>query len=207
MRRLPADVRQHLIDKGLDELTGKEVAKLADDYFTKDGKPKNKHNATDINAVGQTARQKPSSMKPSNRPPTQPPSRSASPASECSGFTSAFDDEEQTDVNAVRFRQGQRQKIEVNNLLQSRGRTDNSSSRYNNNYQQSSRGRSYSSHNNNNNRGRFSNARSGSNNNNNRDEKSNVCYYHSKFGKKPRSCEEGCTLYSKFESGKVKASH
>ena len=207
MRRLPADVRQHLIDKGLDELTGKEVAKLADDYFTKDGKPKNKQNATDINAVGQTARQKPSSMKPPNRPPTQPPSRSASPASECSGFTSVFGDEEQTDVNAVRFKQGRRQKIDVNNRSQSRGRAENSTSRYNNNYQQSSRGRSYSSHSNSNNRGRFNNPQSANNNNDNTDVKNNVCYYHNKFGDKARTCAEGCMLYSKFESGKAKASH
>ena len=109
LRRLPADVRTHLTDK-IEGKSGKEVAELADKYFDQDGKLKNKSSASGINAV--TSK---SALK-HDRLPTRPSTSHASAhTAETTNYTSAFEPDDDPDINAVRFRQRQKQRFNVNN--------------------------------------------------------------------------------------------
>ena len=183
MKRLPQEVRQHLEGKTTGT-TGKEVAALADIYFDQQGKLKNPTNSTHINAV-KSAPTQPILKHESSRPSTQPP-RSPSRSSEShSSFTTAFESSEDADVNAVRYKQGQKQRFNIDN--QQRGR---SQSRGRNDYSRGS--------NNNNNDSRYSNngGRFGGGSNNNNNRSNNKCYFHNKFGNKAERCEETCMLWS-----------
>ena len=209
LRRLPQDVLRHLESKGIDSKTGKEVAAMADVYYDKSGKLKHSSTA-DVNSVRP---QLPSAMKTAST--SASPTRSST-SSEASGFTTAFDDT--AEVNAVRFKQGQRQRFDVSNgsgsnqrsRSQSRGRSINNSNSSNDN-------NNSSSNNNNNDRysangGRFNGNRNnssnrGNNNNNNASKPTNkVCFYHVTYGDRARSCEEGCMLWAQH-SAKGRATH
>ena len=201
LRRLPADVKMHLVN--MEDKTSKEVADAADAFFEKDGKQKNRSNNTGINAVAA-----PRPQQSAMRQQQQHSTRSASPELAASGFSAPFEDDDGPEVNAVRFKQGQRQRVTVNNSgggrSQSRGRYSNS----NNGNRSQSRGRFTSNSNNN----RYGNGPSGSSSSSSggslqNDKNSKVCYYHSKFGKDARSCAEHCIMYSTFKSGNAKASH
>ena len=129
---------------------------------------------------------KQSSSRPSSTSPSQAPT---------ADYTSAFsEDDEQTDVNAVRF---QRQQHSSQARPQPRGRQQSrggeqqrSSSRYNNN----SRGRF---NNNNRNESRYP---SGSSNNNNNSPKGGLCSFHVSYGDKARSCKEHCLMWSQHQA-------
>lgn len=191
IRRLPQDVRRHLRDR-MDGKTGKEVSKMADEYYGKDGKLLDNKDASTINAVC------PSSLRNNDHSEQHPSTyRQAPRQPESAGFTPTFSDEDEGDINAVRFKQGHKQRFSINNRSgQSASRgcssySNNSSSNYNQN--------SSSRYNNNNENRKNSNSTGG-----NKD--SNLCFYHNKYGDKAEKCAEGCTLYSKHQSGNARAS-
>ena len=190
LRRLPQDVLRHLESKGVEGKTGKEVAAMADIYYDKSGKLKHSSSAS-INSVRP---QLPSAMKPSSAAASASPTRwSTSP--ETANFTSAFD--EPTEVNAVRFKQGQKQRVHISNggsnnfqrgRSQSRGRSHNqeSENRYSTGggrFRSSSRGNTNSS-----------------SNSSNGDKKNKVCYYHITFGDSAKNCNESCMLWAQYSA-------
>ena len=192
LRRMPSDVKMHLVK--MDDKTAKEIAAAADAFFDKEGKPKNKSSVSGINAVG-TPRQQQSSMK------QQQPTRAVSPQPQASGFSTPFDDNDVAEINAIRFKQGQKQRVQVNN--QGGARSQSRSRNFNSGRSQS-RGRYNDSSTND----RYAKPSSGpSNSSIPYDKNSKVCFYHHKFGKDARSCTENCMLYSTFKSGNAKASH
>ena len=148
LRSIPPRIRE-IMGKAVEEMTSDEVAKVADDYFDKQGRPLEK-NVSPINNVDSTA---------SNT------------------FTSAFSDEEETDVNFVR-KQQQRGNSRQRSRSRSRPRFPG---------QQSSFNRSSSSS------GSKNNAASDSGND-------NVCYFHRKFKEKTTKCMPTCPKYAAFKS-------
>ena len=185
LRRLPSDVRGHLRDKMRDK-TGQQVANMADEYFEPDGKLIDKSNASGINSV-----QRPSIKQNTSRPTRSPTRHAHSNQSNEPTFTSAFDDsDDAADVNAVRFKNGQKQNFRVKNggREQSRGRYSNSNS--------TSR---YPSNNNNNNYSRSSSRPAPTR------KDATLCFFHEKFGEKARQCEEPCTFSSRQKSGNGRA--
>ena len=185
LKQLPQDVLKQIVDR-VESLTCEETAQLADAWFSKDGKPLL---ATDATAVNNVDRQP-------SRPP-QPPTpsstdASASASAAATSFTTAFDDDvDDTDINAVRFRQGLKQAFNVQNREGARGRGRGRGS-------QSSRGRGSS----NNNTNSYGNSSSYAGNGN--DKKKRVCKYHINFGDEARQCESWCMLYSQHKPPKGK---
>lgn len=202
LRRLPVDVRGHLRDK-IKGKSGEQVAALADEYFDPDGKLLDKSNATGINAVRQ------SSMKQQASQPNRSPNRSNNPPpqqqqqNEASSYTSAFDDtDETTEVNAVRFKNGQKQSFRVNNggRSQSRGRDDYRRGNNNNNNNPRYPTR------NNNNFSRSSN-RNGARAPQQEKKVASMCFYHNTWGDKAKQCEDPCILSTQHKSGNGRAGH
>ena len=197
LKRLPQEVRQHLANK-VEGKTGKEVAALADVYFDKQGKLKNFTPASGINSVRPP---QPSSLKPTETPPNRPPE---TPASHTPAYEPA---EDATDINLVRFKQGQKQRFNNENRGQprgrskSRGRGDNSSN---------GNGNSGGPHRYSNNGGRSSGNNSGGGNgsgkSNNSGKTPKVCFYHVTYGKEAEKCEETCMLWSQHQPAKGRAS-
>ena len=183
LRRLPTDVRMHLVKS--EEMSSKELAKEADAFFEKDGKPKLKSSASGINAVRTPRQQQPLAMK-------QPhPTRAISPEP-TAPYSLPFEDDNDTDVHAVRFKQGQRQHVNINN---SGGGRPQSRGRYNDR-----NGRSQS-------RVQFGQGNASSSSSSNQTQNDpKACYYHNKFGKEARTCTEDCKWYAKFKAGNAKAS-
>ena len=200
MKAMPPVVREHLQTK-IKGKTGAEVADLCDEYFDPDGRLLEQSNTvSSVNAI--PTRLSTSSLR---NPSTVPPTTSESTAA----FTTPFEqdpDPNNGDINAVRFRQGQKQQFKVEN----RGGNGRSQSR----------GRSFTNNrgDSNNNRGRRNENRypadssssnsgggaSGGGNSNGRQQK--CCYYHVKFGEKATRCEEGCMMYAKSQTAKDQAS-
>ena len=85
LKTIPSRIRE-IMGKEVEDMSSEEVAKLADDFFDRQGKPVEKQSAP-INHV--TA-----SSAPTSTPP--PPPTSASP------FTPSFSDEDDSDINQVR---------------------------------------------------------------------------------------------------------
>ena len=172
LKELPSSVQLQLADR-VDKLNFIETAKLADTYFDKDGKLK--HPGSTPSSI--------SSVQPQQRPTRQP---------ETSSFTEAFaPEDEATDVNAVRFRQGEKQRFHVANRSSSasapRGRGG-----YSNGRGSSSSSRPPNSYNNN-------NASSYNNNNaSNSEPKKQICHFHVNHGEKAVRCEPWCILNGKF---------
>ena len=175
LKELPVKVRD-LIASEIDGLTFKETARLADKHFDKDGKLKNA--GPSASSVSSVQQQKPS--KPS----------------ETVSFTEAFPSQSEADVNAVRFRQGEKQNFNISNRSStasaSRGRGGfrggfGSHSNSSQNYSSSSAGGSGQA-----------------------PAKNRICHFHTKFGEKAERCEHWCMLNSKYPaqqttSGKAKA--
>ena len=178
---LPVDVKRQLANR-VDTMTAKEVADMADNYFDKDGRILHSSSATDVNHVhsaptGSVHRVQASQetncsaaaygdLRP---PPTQP------------SFTAPFSSQDDSDVNAVRFRQGQRQNVNVANRTAgsySRGRGQN-------------RGNST--------RGGNSNSRYATASSSSTSSTSKVCSYHVRFGEQAQKCEQGCMLYAQHQ--------
>ena len=198
LKRLPSDVQRHLEAQGIEGKDGKEVAAMADVFYTKEGKLKHNSSSTGINSIRQDARPLPSALRSANASPTRS-STSTTHSSEAAGFTTPFE-EDASDVNAVRFKQGQRQRFNISN-----GSSSNNSSQRN---RSQSRGRSSNNDNNSNNRYSSNGGRFASSSNSNNSNKSNkVCYYHITHGDKAEKCEDGCMLFAKHSAAKGRASH
>ena len=86
LKTLPPRIRE-LLGKEIEGMSSAEVAKQADDFFDRQGKPLEKQTAP-VNHISTT---------PSSSSLPLPPSSSSSPA-----FTAAFSDDDDTDVNFVR---------------------------------------------------------------------------------------------------------
>ena len=194
LKRLPQEVRQHLEGK-IEGKTGKEVATLADVYFDKQGKLKNQTGTSNINAVRPPHQQPQPQPQPILRAPDSSTRSSEPPLTYTSAFTSG---EESPDISAVRFKQGQKQRFNVENQQggrsQSRGRSFSRGNNDNSNSHQSNN--RYS-----NNGGRFGGSSSSNHNNNKK-----VCHFHNKFGDKAERCEEFCMMWSTHSAAKGQAS-
>ena len=190
MKALPTCVREHMQTKTKGK-TGKEVADMADEYFDPDGKLIEPHSATSsVNSIRSNNAAPPT--RPSNSSLKKSDSISQNAAASVSesttSFTDAFSDNDidDSDIHAVRFRQGQKQSFSVQNRngrSQSRGRSTHQGE-----------GNSSSSTN------RRSESRYNSSNNS-RPNNSNKCFYHNKFGEKAEKCEPHCTMYANFKPG------
>ena len=181
LKQLPNDVLKQIVDR-VDDLTCEETAKLADSWFDKDGKPLLSSNASSISNIDNFANRPPTHPDaPSTSSSTPPTASAAAPA----GFTPAFDyDGSETDINAVRFRQGQKQAFNVNNREagrgRGRGRGASSSSGRNNASQGANNTNSYG------NSASYSSSGGGN--------KKQVCRFHVKFGEKAENCTDWCML-------------
>ena len=187
IKALPSCVREHMQTKTKGK-SGKEVAEIADEYFDPDGKLiEQPSSASGVNSIR-------SSNPPSTtRPPTSSLKQhdssiscaSASPPESTSTFTNAFGDDDRvdSDVHAVRFKQGQKQSFNVQNR----------------NPRSKSRGRPFSQGAGNSVTDSNSNHRSQSRYNSNpRPNNDKVCFYHKKYGQNAEKCEAHCMLHSTF---------
>ena len=170
LKQLPPDILKHLVDR-VDKLTFEETAKLADAWFDKDGKPLITTSATSINSVGRAP-----------PPPTPSSTTSASASAPEASFTPIFgqDADDESDINAVRFRQGLKQQFNVNNRGNLRGRGRG--------YGNSNSGRGKP----NNNTNSYGNSASYSTQGK---PQKKVCDFHVKFGEEARRCEKWCLLW------------
>ena len=185
LKQLPADILKQLVDR-VDKLNFEETAKLADAWFDRDGKPLLQTSATGVNHVASDAPQPNTSSTAS---------ASAAATAPNASFTPVFGpDDDETDINAIRFRQGQKQQFNVNNRGGSRGRGRGNSS-----------GNSRPQSNNNTNSYGNSSSYSGSNSNSNSEKpKKRVCDFHIKFGEEARRCERWCMMWEKHQASKGK---
>ena len=180
LKELPPHVRTDLSHK-IKNKTFQETADLADDYFDESGKlldpPTGSSNVSSIHH---------------NQPTQQKRFEQQEPLE----FTSAFslDDGPDTDVNAVRFKQGQKQRFSIQNRSTSRGRSSfpsgprNIAPRY-----PSSNGAPSSNF-----RGNSSNEVPNG--------KGQICKYHLTYGKDAQKCEPKCMMWSQHPLSKGKAS-
>ena len=177
LKQLPPDVLKHLVDR-VEKLTFDETAKLADSWFDRDGKPLLQTSATSVNEVASSA--------PPQRPSSTASAAASTPAAPPVAASGQTDEE--GDINAIRFRQGQKQQFNINNRGgrgRGRGNSNNSGNR-NQNSNTNSYGNSAS----------YSNA-SGS-------AKKKVCDFHIKFGEEARRCEEWCLMWKQHSAAKGK---
>ena len=185
LKELPAEVRQHL-SSTIDDLDFDATAKAADKYFDKQGKLRESSAPASVNHVA------------SSRPPQQQQQQQQQQQSTTS-FTTAFAaDDDDTDVNAVRFRQGQRQQFNVSNGSSTRGR---SSSSFNRNA-----GANSNSFNRNSSSSRPA-ATTGSNIGSNPSTNKKVCRFHIKFGEQAERCEGPWCILKDKVAPKGQASH
>ena len=184
LKAMPAEVRRHLAAK-LDTLNFKETARECDAYFDKAGKLKEQSNTPSVSNVGV--------LKQPQQQQRQQPTTTSTTA-----FSTPFSDEETSDVNAVRFRQGQRQSFNIANRSSSRGHSNSNaaarSSSNNNNDNFNQRSNSTNS--------RFGAASSSSNSANNK----HVCHFHVKFGEAAERCEGSWCLLKHKVAPKGQAS-
>ena len=185
LKEIPAEVRQHLAERE-DDLDFDGTAKALDKYFDKTGKLKDAK-AASVNHV--------SSFK---QPQQQQQQQQQQQPLKTTSFTAPFstDDDDDSEVNAVRFRQGQKQQFNVANRSSSRGRSSSSFG------SSSSSGRSTNNNYNNNDRSNSNFGRSGgasSSNSSSNPPKMKVCHFHSKFGEEAQRCEGSwCILKDKI---------
>ena len=195
LKQLPQDVLKQIVDR-VENLTCEETAKLADSWFSKDGKPLLSTDATAVNNVDRHPPRPPPPPTPSSTTDSASAAASAAASSRTTSFTPPFDeDEDDADINAIRFRQGQKQAFNVQNREGARGRGRGRGS-------QSNRGRGNSNSNTNNNTNSYGNSSSYSSNGN--DKKKRVCKYHINFGDEARQCESWCMLYPQHRPPKGK---
>ena len=175
LKAMPGEVRKHLAPK-LDSLNFKETAKECDKYFDKAGKLKEQSNTASINNVGVL-------KHPQQQQQKQEPTTATT-----TSFSTPFSDEEGSDVNAVRFRQGQRQNFNVSNRSSSRGRSSSSFGSRNSSDNFAQRSNSSNSRfgvasgNSGGNSGGISASANGTYN-------KHVCRFHVKFGENAERCE------------------
>ena len=199
LKAMPPVVREQLQTK-IKEKTGQQVADMCDEFFDTDGKlVEQPASASGVNAVrpnnnnNNNSNRQPNSVLKNNE--SSPTTSSTPHDTTTTSFTSAFNDDPlDNDVNAVRFRQGQKQQFRVansggNGRSQSRGR----------NRSDTNTGR-------NRNESRYDSRSSGSSNTNSEKRESKCCYYHIKFGEKANRCEPSCMMHATFTPPKGQAS-
>ena len=172
LKEMPSDIRKHVRSQ-IEGLTAAQTAKVCDKHFDQRGKPLEAETPSTVHHVVNAAK---------------PPQQRQQPKS---NFTTPFpqDAEEDPEVNAIRFRAGQRQQFNVANrsASSSRGRGGSSSS-FNSANRSSSSGQSSGSPNN-------SSSSNYSSNNGTRGKK--VCSYHINYGKDAERCEGSwCLLHT-----------
>ena len=168
LKEIPAAVRQ-LIASKVDTLTFDETASECDKYFDTSGRLKESNDATSINHVGVDSRTR---LQQQQQQVQQQPQQNPTVS-----FSTPFSQEDaETDVNAVRFRNGQRQQFSVSNRSSSRGRSSNYSSN-----------RGGASGHNNGNRSNYNSSRPTNNNSNETQKK--ICKFHTNYGKEAYRCE------------------
>ena len=186
LKELPADIHRQIVDR-VDGLTFEQTGELADKWFDKDGKPLLSTTPSTVHSID------------AHRPSTSSSASTASAASQSQEDTHAFtpifaDPETDPDINAIRFRQGQKQSFRVQNGANSRGRGGQQGGQRGG-QRGGSRGGST-------NRGSSS---SNSNNSNSNSAQKKVCPFHVKYGEQAERCLPWCMLYPQH-SGKGKAS-
>ena len=180
LKQLPQQVLRQIIDR-VDALDFKATAALADAWFDKEGKPLLSSDATSVNQVD------------------QPPPAAANPSEQATAAPAPFSQpfpqsDNEADVNAVRFKQGQRQHFNVANRG-GRGRGNG-----NNNFNSRRQGNNNNNnHNNNTNSYGDSSSYARSNQGNASGNKKKVCGFHIRFGDKAERCESWCMMYPQHQ--------
>ena len=170
-KELPHEVQRQLTDK-VQDMTAQQLTDAADKFFDKDGKLLVNVSVTSVSSISSGA-----STPPAPSWLTEQPS-----------FTPPFpDDPDSADINAIRFKQGQKQSFPVRNgsSTPARGRGG-------------ARGGS----------GRFG-GRGGSNQRGNGSSGSSdpkVCKYHINYGDQAKKCEPSCMMWPNHPMSKGKAS-
>ena len=175
LKELPPDIHRQIVDR-VDGLTFEQTGELADKWFDKDGKPLLAATPSTVHSIDAYGNH--------SRPSTSSSTASASAATQdrddASDFTPLFENPDtDTDINAIRFRQGQKQNFRVQNGTNPRGR-----GAQNGGQRGGQRGGGA---------GRGSNGNSGNNNNSNATQKK-VCPFHIKYGEQAERCLPWCML-------------
>lgn len=197
LKQLPSEVLKHIVDK-VEALDFKATATLADSWFDKEGRPLIGQDATSINQVG---RQQPPQHPQQPQPQPQPPAPESTAAA-ANPFSQLYSSEaEEADVNAIRFRQGQRQQVNVSNRG-GRGRpTGHGNSNGNNNPRRGNSGHNTNSY------GSSPSYSNGGNNPSSGARPKKVCGFHVRFGEEAQRCESWCMLHpqhqKKMSNGKA----
>ena len=174
LKELPADIHRQIVDR-VDGLSFEETGQLADKWFDKDGKPLLSTTPSTVHSIA--AQGNPPRL--SNPPPTASAAASSTDYNASSNFTAPFENpEDESDINAVRFRQGQKQSFRVKNGNQNGGQS---------NGQGGNRGGGQRNSNN-------TRPPNNSNNGNNAAQKK-VCPFHIKYGQQAERCLPWCMLY------------
>ena len=176
-RRLPVDLQRHLA-KEAESMTASELSELADSYYDKDGRPLHSSSDMSVNAIG---------GGDSNA--FNPNASVSNLSSNADAFTSAFEDDS-ADINVIRARKSQKQRVNNNNNLPQGGSSVNS-----NRYSNSSRAPSSSSN----------NVRS-----NRREDltvinSNGICGFHAKFDNNAFKCSPGCKRWSSSQAKNAQA--
>ena len=179
-RRLPVELQRQLAQDH-ETMTADQLAEAADAFYDKDGKPIHSSTTTGVNMIGGGVSNAPSTPTlPSNS--SSRPSTASSIPSSSNGFTAAFNNVDNNDINAVRQRQQQKQ-------------------RYNNN----------NNNNNNNNKNNANGSRANNNNDRHTSKTPSInanglCHFHDKFGDEAFKCASGCRRWSAHQAGKGRGS-
>ena len=175
LKELPAEVHRQIIDK-VDGLSFEQTGELADKWFDKEGKPLLSATPSTVHSVSASGNH----QRPSTPSSNASASASAAGSSDPSSFTPPFNDlEDEMDINAIRFRQGQKQKFRVKN---------GSAPRESGNQNGGQRGNQAGNQRNGNN-GRPPN------NNNSSAAQKKVCPFHIKYGQDAERCLPWCMMY------------
>ena len=194
LKELPQEVQRQIAYQ-VQDLTAEEMVKVADTHFDKQGKMLHPDKSTtSVNSIQQ---QRPAFKQ--NEPTAAFASAAAAATSSMASFTVPFNqNEDETDVNAIRFKQGQKQSFNIQNRGSSRGRGSFSSGNSRNRTNGPSRGFNSSSN-------PSSSSNTSSSSNSRGDAK--LCKYHNNYGNKAENCESFCILWPSHSASKGKASH
>lgn len=165
LKTIPPRIRE-IMGKEVEKMTALEVAQMADDFFDRNGRPLEKMGQS-VNNVSNSS----SSSTP------------AASAASHHGFTSAFSDDDDTDVNFVKRggRQGNRGRSQSRNW-RSNSKTGNSNSTP------------------------AASSSSSSNSSSTQSSSSGQCRWHRRFGSKSNKCVTDCSLYQSFIAQQRKGS-
>ena len=172
LKELPAEVHRQIIDK-VEGLNFEQTGELADKWFDKEGKPLLANTPSTVHSVTSSA----NPARASTSSSTTSAAASAEGYNDAHNFTTPFDGaEDESDINAIRFRQGQKQRFRVQNGSAPRGNGSQNGGQ---------RGNQPKGNNNN---------RAPGNNNGGAAQKK-VCPFHIKYGDQAQRCLPWCMLH------------